>query len=120
MKIRDFRVAHLSSFFGMHMCALGDIDGDRVLDDEDNCQETFNPDQSDIDGDGYGDVCDLDIDGDGLNNCEEVIPGTDPWYIGKITQLSTFISGNNILLTHFWEGSFSVYLESRKECSYNK
>ena len=32
---------------------------------------TPNPDQEDTDGDGYGDACDPDIDGDGITNMEE-------------------------------------------------
>ena len=32
----------------------------------DNCIFDDNPDQSDLDGDGAGDVCDDDIDGDGV------------------------------------------------------
>ncbi len=35
-----------------------DGDGDGVIDCDDNCPVTPNPDQSDIDGDGLGDVCD--------------------------------------------------------------
>ncbi len=35
-----------------------DDDGDGVLDGQDNCPETPNEDQSDIDDDGVGDVCD--------------------------------------------------------------
>ena len=35
-----------------------DSDGDGVYDIDDNCPDTDNPDQSDDDGDGYGDVCD--------------------------------------------------------------
>jgi choice-of-anchor C domain-containing protein len=35
-----------------------DTDGDGVPDSEDNCPLTSNPDQSDWDGDGIGDVCD--------------------------------------------------------------
>ncbi len=37
-----------------------DADMDGVPDPLDNCPVTFNPNQSDIDGDGIGDVCDLD------------------------------------------------------------
>jgi len=32
----------------------------------DNCPETFNPYQEDLDGDGAGDACDPDLDGDGV------------------------------------------------------
>jgi hypothetical protein len=37
-----------------------DQDGDGLCDDEDNCPTVFNPDQSDLDGDDIGDVCDDD------------------------------------------------------------
>jgi hypothetical protein len=51
-----------------------DKDGDTILDDDDNCPTVANTDQSDIDGDGTGDVCDEDIDGDGLNNSKDNCP----------------------------------------------
>jgi len=35
-----------------------DQDGDGVSDDLDNCVDTANPDQADLDGDGLGDACD--------------------------------------------------------------
>lgn len=40
-----------------------DTDGDGVYDSDDNCSETYNPDQYDGDGDGYGDVCDDEDEG---------------------------------------------------------
>lgn len=33
-------------------------DGDYVPEEQDNCPDTYNPDQADLDGDGIGDVCD--------------------------------------------------------------
>lgn len=41
---------------------------------KDNCGSTFNPDQSDVDGDSLGDVCDPDADNDGLLNAVDNCP----------------------------------------------
>ena len=38
--------------------AATDTDGDGVIDIRDNCPQKYNPDQSDVDEDGLGDVCD--------------------------------------------------------------
>lgn len=45
-----------------------DYDRDKIPNTEDNCPNHFNPHQRDLDGDGIGDVCDDDIDGDGIKN----------------------------------------------------
>jgi hypothetical protein len=56
------------------VCSGTDVDGDHVGDLFDNCPKTPNPNQSDIDGDGIGDVCDLDIDNDGVLNKADNCP----------------------------------------------
>ncbi len=40
---------------------LDDIDSDKLESCSDNCTEVSNPDQTDSDGDGYGNACDADI-----------------------------------------------------------
>jgi len=55
-----------------------DADEDGFNHDIDNCRLVFNPDQADMDHDGIGDMCDSDIDGDGLSNTQEAAQGTDP------------------------------------------
>ncbi|MGD9612875.1 MAG: MBG domain-containing protein [Kiritimatiellia bacterium] len=61
---------------GSIVMAPGDTDLDAFLDDVDNCPETFNPTQTDTDGDGLGDPCDPDLDGDGDLNANDNCPYT--------------------------------------------
>jgi hypothetical protein len=56
--------------------SCADADGDTVPDVSDNCPTTYNPSQTDIDGDGLGDECDDDKDGDGFANDEETARGS--------------------------------------------
>ena len=58
--------------------APSDVDGDGDLDGADNCFENANADQADAGGDGRGDACDEDDDGDGLSDATETLIGTDP------------------------------------------
>lgn len=53
-----------------------DSDGDGFPDSTDNCPDTFNPIQTDLDGDGVGDDCDEDLDGDGIPNVLDNCPAT--------------------------------------------
>ncbi|WP_037320920.1 thrombospondin type 3 repeat-containing protein [Salegentibacter sp. Hel_I_6] len=48
-----------------------DCDGDGILNGVDNCPTIPNANQADLDEDGVGDVCDPDIDGDGILNVDE-------------------------------------------------
>src|SRR3989338_2711412 len=57
---------------------IEDEDQDGVIDDEDNCPSTENPDQQDADGDGKGNVCDEDDDNDSLSDEVEEELGSDP------------------------------------------
>jgi hypothetical protein len=54
-------------------CGL-DADGDGISDALDNCQQVFNPDQLDTEGDGEGDACDPDDDGDGVQDGSDNCP----------------------------------------------
>ena len=53
-----------------------DGDGDNVIDALDNCLNTPNADQANLDGDGLGDVCD-DSDGDGVFDSDDICQGFD-------------------------------------------
>jgi hypothetical protein len=65
----------------------GDVDGDMVVDDDDNCPNTMNADQANEDGDSFGDLCDpcppiadlavfIDDDNDGISNACDPRPTT--------------------------------------------
>ncbi len=60
---------------------LVDTDGDGILDHVDNCPSIENFDQDDFDEDGDGDACDLDKDGDFVQDgldCEPLNPSIYP------------------------------------------
>ncbi|MGK0358377.1 MAG: hypothetical protein ACI9U2_000664, partial [Bradymonadia bacterium] len=52
----------------------GDIDGDGILAEADNCPETSNPFQANFDGSGGGDACDDDDDNDRIPDAQDLCP----------------------------------------------
>ncbi|MBD3641299.1 MAG: thrombospondin type 3 repeat-containing protein [Marinobacter sp.] len=65
-----------------------DFDNDGVLNSNDNCPRTPNADQSNIDADLKGDVCDTDADGDGVQDKQ----GSGD---GVFTDLDPTVEGND-------------------------
>ncbi|MDC3365427.1 thrombospondin type 3 repeat-containing protein [Pseudomonadales bacterium] len=64
----------VTDFIDAIALSLSDGDEDGVTNDLDNCQGVANADQADLDQDGKGDVCDADIDGDGVANEDDDFP----------------------------------------------
>jgi Zn-dependent metalloprotease len=67
---------------------LLDSDSDGVADAQDNCPLTSNPDQTDTDSDGKGNVCDADDDGDGVLDDDDQCAATN-------TSQTTVVIGTN-------------------------
>ncbi|WP_340067191.1 thrombospondin type 3 repeat-containing protein [Ascidiimonas aurantiaca] len=81
-----------------------DTDNDGEPDFFDNCPDTPNPDQADIDGDGIGDVCDDDNDNDGVSNDNDLCPNTPSGTIVDVTGCEIFsLPFNNFSLQTFSE-----------------
>jgi hypothetical protein len=72
--------------------APGDVDGDGVLDPDDNCVDEANPGQADHDGDDIGDLCDDDGDGDLIPDDFDLFP-TDPARPGRASADTVYCHG---------------------------
>jgi hypothetical protein len=61
------------TFYGQPISASGlDTDGDRIVDNLDNCITHANTDQADNDEDRFGNMCDSDFNNDGLYNFDDI------------------------------------------------
>ena len=69
-----------------------DSDLDLIVNASDNCPLIANSDQADFDSDGTGDVCDLDDDGDGVNDDEDAAP-LDPNRTTQGTRKAIIVAG---------------------------
>ena len=65
-----------------------DTDQDGVGDIGDNCPVDYNPVQTDTDEDGLGNECDADDDGDGINDYQTpIVPSDAPFKLTKVLSL---------------------------------
>lgn len=66
-----------------------DSDGDGLFDPDDNCRDVPNADQADLDADGEGDACDVDVDGDQIPDAHDLFP-LDPVRPGRTADASAY------------------------------
>ncbi|MFQ5635873.1 MAG: dockerin type I domain-containing protein, partial [Gammaproteobacteria bacterium] len=64
---------------GEAFAGLADSDGDGVTNDFDNCSWSPNADQRDTNADGYGNVCDPDLNNDGTVNFGDLVLLRSVW-----------------------------------------
>jgi len=90
---------------------FGDEDGDGIINMDDNCIMTANPEQSDIDDDDIGNLCDTDNSYTAATDCR----GVDPtiWWTGTgATGFKTFELGTGVI---DWLGVVVVVLPDVNE-----
>lgn len=97
------RMTHEQAAFAAHgvlpaqICSAGDLDGDSVCDDADNCPQQPNPLQLDQDGDGVGDGCDNCIAV--VNSCQEDSNQDGEGDVCQVTAVLPGASGARVSLT---------------------
>lgn len=67
-----------------------DADADGITDNRDNCQQIYNPSQTNYDGDNQGDICDADDDAEGIADSVDSCPmGALGWTSNNTTDHDT-------------------------------
>lgn len=89
---------------------ISDTDNDGFSDVEDNCKDYANPDQRDTDGDGAGNWCDLDDDGDGINDTEDKLLG-DATKINTSTIIAYLEINNSPNMTKLFNDAYETRIK---------
>jgi len=90
-----------------------DLDGDGIADSLDNCTLSANPAQCDSDGDGYGNHCDGDLNGNGFTNAQDYLlfraqldqPSAGPTYNPADLNCNGFVNSQDYVLFRSLLGS---------------
>jgi hypothetical protein len=69
--LRVVRTGSVDWHFAIAWQLLRDVDGDTAYDEQDNCTTVANPTQLDSDNDGYGNICDGDLNNSGLTTSND-------------------------------------------------
>ena len=86
----------------------GDPDGDGIISSADNCPDIANPEQSDLDNDSIGDVCDSDIDGDGYSNADEELARSDSYDPTSVPGSIGIFAGWNLIALSLSESGLEI------------
>ena len=79
----------LYKVYGITQCKTNnDYDCDNRSNQQDNCPHDHNPSQKDFDQDKIGDVCDDDIDNDGIKNPKGIVDESGNTNVKKIRHSS--------------------------------
>ncbi len=84
-----------------------DLDGDGIPNAKDNCVSLPNPDQRDSDGDDFGNLCDADVDNDGVvtTSWGEVFPSS---VRGDLEQIALSARSQRYVANHDLDGDGDV------------